>query len=111
MVGHYPQGRMANHGPACSSVAWVCTARGASWQGWSLPSREEPGSMSKSAERRLDWMISVDDHVLEPPAVWQDRVPAKYRGAAPQIVHRDGLEYWQYEGKLFPTSGLAAVAG
>jgi hypothetical protein len=60
---------------------------------------------------RLDWMISVDDHVLEPPNVWQDRVPAKYRDAAPKIVVRDGVESWQYEGRLFPTSGLAAVAG
>jgi predicted TIM-barrel fold metal-dependent hydrolase len=56
-------------------------------------------------------MISVDDHVLEPPSVWQDRVPARYKEAAPRIVRRDGLECWQYEGRLFPTSGLAAVAG
>ena len=25
----------------------------------------------------LDWMISVDDHVIEPPSVWVDRLPAK----------------------------------
>src|SRR5882757_4544830 len=56
-------------------------------------------------------MISVDDHVLEPPNVWQDRVPARYRDAAPRIVVRDGVESWQYEGRLFPTSGLSAVAG
>ena len=62
-------------------------------------------------EYRLDWMISVDDHVLEPPNVWQDRVPAKYKDAAPSIVEKDGTEYWTYEGRLFPTSGLAAVAG
>lgn len=60
---------------------------------------------------RLDWMISVDDHVLEPPNVWQDRVPAKFREAAPQIIRVDGVESWKYEGKVFPTSGLSAVAG
>jgi predicted TIM-barrel fold metal-dependent hydrolase len=60
---------------------------------------------------RLDWMISVDDHVLEPPHVWQDRVPAKYKDAAPKIVVKNGVENWQYEGRLFPTSGLSAVAG
>src|SRR4030088_1811043 len=64
-----------------------------------------------SGQRRLDGMISVDDHVLEPPGVWQERVAARYKEAAPKIVRRDGLEYWQYEGRLFPTSGLAAVAG
>ena len=60
---------------------------------------------------RLDWMISVDDHVLEPPNVWQDRVPAKYKDAAPKVVTRDGEEYWEFEGRKYPTSGLAAVAG
>ncbi len=25
----------------------------------------------------LDWLISVDDHVIEPPNVWQDRVPKR----------------------------------
>jgi predicted TIM-barrel fold metal-dependent hydrolase len=63
------------------------------------------------AKYRLDWMISVDDHVLEPPNVWQDRVPAKYKDAAPKIVVKDGVENWQYEGRLFPTSGLSAVVG
>ena len=24
-------------------------------------------------------IISVDDHVIEPPNVWQDRLPAKYK--------------------------------
>ena len=27
----------------------------------------------------LAWLISVDDHVIEPPNVWLDRLPAKYR--------------------------------
>jgi predicted TIM-barrel fold metal-dependent hydrolase len=60
---------------------------------------------------RLDWMISVDDHVLEPPNVWQDRVPAKYKDAAPRVMHKDGEEFWQFEGRKYPTSGLSAVAG
>ena len=29
----------------------------------------------------LDWLISVDDHVLEPPHVWQDRVATKFEGS------------------------------
>jgi predicted TIM-barrel fold metal-dependent hydrolase len=61
--------------------------------------------------KRLDWMISVDDHILEPPNIWQDRVPAAFKDAAPKIVVKGGDEYWQYEGRLFPTSGLSAVAG
>ena len=30
-------------------------------------------------------IISVDDHVVEPPDLWQDRVPAKYRDRAPRV--------------------------
>ena len=54
--------------------------------------------MSNTTTPSLDWMISVDDHVVEPPDVWRDRVPAKYRDAAPHVVvDRDG-EVWVYEG-------------
>ena len=58
-----------------------------------------------------DWLISVDDHVLEPGHVWQDRVPAKYKAEAPRLVRdRDG-EAWVYEGKRMVTPVLGAVAG
>ena len=30
----------------------------------------------------LDWLVSVDDHLYEPPNLWQDRVPSKYRDIA-----------------------------
>ena len=60
----------------------------------------------------LDWLISVDDHVLEPPNVWVDRVPAKDRERAPHMELDDnGLDYWVYDGKRYPSSGLSAVAG
>ena len=36
------------------------------------------------ADPSLDWLISVDDHVLEPPDLWVDRVPAKDRDRAPR---------------------------
>ena len=28
--------------------------------------------------------VSVDDHLYEPPNLWQDRVPTKYRDVAPR---------------------------
>jgi predicted TIM-barrel fold metal-dependent hydrolase len=59
----------------------------------------------------LDWLISVDDHILEPPNVWIDRVAAKDRDRAPHMETIDGLEYWIYDGKRFPTVGLSAVVG
>ncbi|MGE0878722.1 MAG: amidohydrolase family protein [Acidimicrobiia bacterium] len=69
-------------------------------------------NMGNSTEYDLNWLISVDDHVLEPPNVWQDRVPAKYKDIAPRMVTLDsGGEAWVYEDKVLPTSGLSAVAG
>jgi predicted TIM-barrel fold metal-dependent hydrolase len=31
-------------------------------------------------------IISVDDHVVEPASLWQDRLPQKYREAGPKVV-------------------------
>jgi predicted TIM-barrel fold metal-dependent hydrolase len=58
-----------------------------------------------------EWLISVDDHVLEPGHVWQDRVPAKFRDVAPRLVHDTDGEAWVYESKRMVTPGLGAVAG
>src|SRR5215471_15712379 len=59
----------------------------------------------------LNWIISVDDHVIEPPNVWQDRVPSKYKDAAPRLVREDDQEFWLYEDTRVPTGGLSAAAG
>jgi predicted TIM-barrel fold metal-dependent hydrolase len=60
---------------------------------------------------RTEWLISVDDHVLEPGHVWQDRVPARFKDAAPRLVRDKDGEAWVYEGKRMVTPGLGAVAG
>jgi predicted TIM-barrel fold metal-dependent hydrolase len=64
-----------------------------------------------TSELNLDWLISVDDHVLEPPDIWRDRVPAKDRDRAPRMVREGANEYWEYDGKRSQTPGLGAVAG
>ncbi len=64
-----------------------------------------------TAELNLDWLISVDDHILEPPNLWLDRVATKDRDRAPHMETIDGMDYWLYDGKRFPSSGLSAVAG
>ncbi|MFF1834825.1 amidohydrolase family protein [Streptomyces sp. NPDC058231] len=83
-------------------------------------------------------LISVDDHLIEPPSLWADRLPKKFLDAGPRIVERDmsnetgdeGLsaalltaarhgeqgskrlaQVWQYEGRIYPNIGLNAVAG
>jgi predicted TIM-barrel fold metal-dependent hydrolase len=42
----------------------------------------------------LPKIISVDDHVLEPPNVWQDRLPADLRDRGPRIVRKRGRQTW-----------------
>lgn len=59
----------------------------------------------------LDWMISVDDHVLEPPDVWQTRVSASHKDRAPKLVSDRAGERWVYDGREVATSGLSAVVG
>lgn len=63
------------------------------------------------ADYDLDWMISVDDHIIEPAHVWQEWVPTKYRDRAPKLVRGDVGHVWVYDGKKLPITGLAAVAG
>ena len=45
-------------------------------------------------------IMSADDHIIEPPHLWVDRVPARFRDECPRIVEIDGRQNWQYEGEL-----------
>lgn len=57
-------------------------------------------------------LVSVDDHVCEPPDMWERHVPAKWRDRAPRLVHKaDGTDVWVFEGRQIPNLGLNAVAG
>jgi predicted TIM-barrel fold metal-dependent hydrolase len=48
-------------------------------------------------------LISVDDHVIEPPNVWVDRLPAKLRDRGPRIVEIEGHKLdWEYDGRRYP---------
>jgi predicted TIM-barrel fold metal-dependent hydrolase len=56
-------------------------------------------------------LFSADDHIIEPASVWSERVPGRYRDAAPHVVEDDGREFWVYEDTMAPTMGLNAVVG
>ncbi len=56
-------------------------------------------------------LFSVDDHIVEPPGVWVDRVPAALRDRVPRVLERDGHQLWVWEGGQEATMGLNAVAG
>jgi predicted TIM-barrel fold metal-dependent hydrolase len=50
----------------------------------------------------LDWLISVDDHVIEPPHVWESRLPRKFRDAGPR--YDSTASVWRYEDTEIPIS-------
>jgi predicted TIM-barrel fold metal-dependent hydrolase len=56
-------------------------------------------------------LLSVDDHLLEPPDLWQSRVAARYREAAPQVLAVDGVDTWVYGDSKAPVIGMFATAG
>jgi predicted TIM-barrel fold metal-dependent hydrolase len=57
-------------------------------------------------------MVSVDDHVVEPPDLFSGRLPAKYADLAPKfITNEDGTNAWLYEGQVLANVALNAVAG
>ena len=75
-------------------------------------------------------IVSVDDHVIEPANVWQDRLPTKYKDVGPRVVQEAGnmsfvggnfsyepdpdgqlCDWWVYEDKRVPQTRLSAAAG
>jgi predicted TIM-barrel fold metal-dependent hydrolase len=50
-------------------------------------------------------IISVDDHVIEPPDVWRDRLPSKYHDVGPRIVRAPLGEMTFVGGKFAPQMG------
>jgi predicted TIM-barrel fold metal-dependent hydrolase len=75
-------------------------------------------------------VISVDDHVIEPATVWQDRLPSRYRDAGPRVIQMRGhmnyvggvfsyepaddgpnCDWWVYEDKKIPQTRLSAAVG
>jgi predicted TIM-barrel fold metal-dependent hydrolase len=57
-------------------------------------------------------MVSVDDHLVEPPNLFEGRLPANFRDQAPGVKRlADGSDVWVFNGQTIPNIGLNAVAG
>ena len=57
-------------------------------------------------------LVSVDDHVVEPPDLFEGRLSKAAAARAPFIkVMDNGREVWMFEGAALPNVGLNAVAG
>jgi hypothetical protein len=45
-------------------------------------------------------LISVDDHLVEPPHLFQGRVASRFAERVPRVeIDDDGMEYWLYDGE------------
>ena len=63
-------------------------------------------------QERFRPIISVDDHIVEPPDIFEGRVPARLAERAPRVVQTSsGFDTWLYDGELLPNIGLNAVVG
>ncbi len=57
-------------------------------------------------------LVSVDDHVVEPPDMYEKHVPDASKDEAPKLVTKDdGTEAWMWQGQEATNIGLNAVAG
>jgi predicted TIM-barrel fold metal-dependent hydrolase len=85
-----------------------------------------PGFLATGAKpEQIDWLpepprqrrhvalISVDDHLVEPPQMFEGRLPRRFADRAPRVVtDNDGRsEYWLYDGQKHYKVGLNAVVG
>ncbi len=57
-------------------------------------------------------LVSVDDHVVEPPDLFEGHLRGRYKDEAPRVERRpDGSDAWVFNGAVIPNIGLNAVAG
>ena len=61
-------------------------------------------SIPRPIPRPIPWIISVDDHVIEPPHLWERWLPAKFRARGPRVV-RDSYTIEWIQGNQIPRKG------
>jgi predicted TIM-barrel fold metal-dependent hydrolase len=58
-------------------------------------------------------MVSIDDHMIEPPDMYKNHVPGKFLDRVPKVLRNDeGNDEWVFNGKPTRTSfGMSATVG
>jgi predicted TIM-barrel fold metal-dependent hydrolase len=57
-------------------------------------------------------IISVDDHLVEPPGMFEGRVESRLQDEMPRIIETpEGHQVWEFEGQRYTQIGMNAVAG
>ena len=80
---------------------------------------------------KIPRIISVDDHVVEPPDLWTSRIPSKYADRCPRVERDSAVfnfeggvfsyekgvkngspcDWWLYDDLIYPFPKLSAAAG
>ena len=70
-----------------------------------------PVARSAGRPPRLRYgLVSVDDHVQEPPDLWTSRLSSNWADRIPRIESRDGIDRWVVDGQVV-LNGHASAAG
>jgi len=57
-------------------------------------------------------LVSVDDHVVEPPDMFDNHLTEEYKSKAPKVTRlASGCDVWEFNGQKLPNIGLNAVVG
>ncbi|ABW16428.1 amidohydrolase 2 [Parafrankia sp. EAN1pec] len=57
-------------------------------------------------------LVSIDDHIIEPPDMFADHLPERYKQDAPHVVRLPGgADAWKFRDTVIPNVALNAVAG
>jgi len=57
-------------------------------------------------------LLSVDDHLMEPPETFEGRIPGKWKDQAPRVVEtEEGHQVWIFEETPYFQVGFMCVAG
>jgi predicted TIM-barrel fold metal-dependent hydrolase len=58
-------------------------------------------------------LVSIDDHMIEPPDMFESHVPAKWKDEVPKVVRNEhGVDEWHFQGEKTSTPfGMAATVG
>jgi predicted TIM-barrel fold metal-dependent hydrolase len=58
-------------------------------------------------------LVSIDDHMIEPPDMYENHVPKKWLDQAPRVVRNEqGVDEWVFQGERTSTPfGMAATVG
>jgi predicted TIM-barrel fold metal-dependent hydrolase len=87
--------------------------------------------VSTTTAQPIPWIVSMDDHVVEPADLWSSRLPQKYRDIGPRVVYAPGgtpiisgpvyieepgtegpnVAWWFYEDHQYSVKRLIAAAG